>query len=59
MDRLIEAVADYLCRHRCDGLFRLTLDLTRRRLFAEVGAVEVAKGAVAPRRRAQRRGEPP
>jgi hypothetical protein len=48
MDRLIEAAADYLCRHRSDGLFRLTLDLTRRRLFAEVGAVEVAKGAVAP-----------
>jgi len=31
-------------------LLRLTLDLTRRRLdlFAEVGAVEVVKGAVAP-----------
>jgi ABC-type Zn2+ transport system substrate-binding protein/surface adhesin len=32
------------------GLLRLTLDLTRRRpeLFAEIGAVEVVKGAVAP-----------
>ncbi len=32
------------------GLLRLTLDLTRRRLdlFAEVGAVEVDKGAVSP-----------
>jgi len=32
------------------GFLRLTLDLTRRRLdiFAEVGAVEVVKGAVAP-----------
>jgi len=31
------------------GLLRLTLDLTRLRLdFAEVGAVEVVKGAVAP-----------
>jgi hypothetical protein len=42
MDRLIEAVATYLCRHRSVGLLRLTLDLTRRRLdiFAEVGAVE-------------------
>jgi hypothetical protein len=32
------------------GLLRLTLDLTRHRLdlFAEVGAAEVVKGAVAP-----------
>jgi len=50
MDRLVEAVAAYLCRHRSVGLLRLTLDLTRRRLdiFAEVGAVEVVKGVVAP-----------
>jgi hypothetical protein len=47
MDRLIQAVAAYLCRHRSVGLLRLTLDLTRRRL-AEVGAVEVVKGAVSP-----------
>jgi hypothetical protein len=32
MDRLVEAVAAYLCRHRSVGLLRLTLDLTRRRL---------------------------
>jgi hypothetical protein len=50
MDRLMEAVAAYLCRHRSVGLLRLTLDLTPRRLdiFAEVGAVEVVKGVVAP-----------
>ncbi len=48
MDRLVEAVAEYLCRHRSVGLLRLTLDLTRRRLFAEIGAVEVDKGAVSP-----------
>jgi len=50
MDRIIDAVAAYLCRHRSVGLLRLTLDLTRRRLdlFAEIGAVEVAKGAVSP-----------
>jgi len=50
MDRLIEAVAVYLCRHRSVGLLRLTLDLTRRRLdlFAEIGAVEVVKGSVSP-----------
>jgi len=50
MDRLIEAVAEYLCRHRSVGLLRLTLDLTRRRpeLFAEIGAVEVAMGVVSP-----------
>jgi hypothetical protein len=50
MDRLIEAVAEYLCRHKSVGLLRLTLDLTRRRLdiFAEIGAVEVVKGAAAP-----------
>jgi hypothetical protein len=50
MDRLIEVIAAYLCRHRSVGLLRLTLDLTRRRpdLFAEVGAVEVVKSAVAP-----------
>ncbi len=47
MDRLVEAVAKYLCRHRSVGLLRLTLDLTLRRL-AEVGAVEVVKGAAAP-----------
>jgi len=50
MDRLVEAVAAYLCRHRSVGLLRLTLDLTRRRpeLFAKIGAVEVVKGAVSP-----------
>ena len=50
MDRLIEAIAEYLCRHRSVGLLRLALDLTRRRLdiFAEIGAVEVAMGVVAP-----------
>ena len=50
MDWLIDAVAAYLCRHRSVGLLRLTLDLTRRRpeLFAEIGAVEVVKGAAAP-----------
>ncbi len=50
MDRLIEAIAEYLCRRRSVGLFRLTLDLARRRLdlFAEIGAVEVDKGVVAP-----------
>jgi len=50
MDRLVEAVAAYLCQHRSVGLLRLTLDPMRRRLdlFAEIGAVEVAKGAVAP-----------
>jgi hypothetical protein len=50
MDRLIEAIAEYLCRHRSVGLFRLTLDLTRHRpdLFAEIGAAEVVKGAVSP-----------
>ncbi len=49
MDRLIEAVAEYLCRHRNVGLFRLTLDLTRLRLdFAEIGAVEVVKGTASP-----------
>ncbi len=50
MDRLIEVIAEYLCRHRSVGLLRLTLDLTRRRLdlFAEIGAVEVDKGAVVP-----------
>jgi hypothetical protein len=50
MDRLVETVAAYLCRHRSVGLLRLTLDLTRRRLdlFAEIGAVEVVKGVVAP-----------
>jgi hypothetical protein len=48
MDRLVEAVAAYLCRHRSVGLLRLVLDLTRRRLdlFAEIGAVEVVKGSV-------------
>jgi hypothetical protein len=50
MDRLIDTVAEYLCRHKSVGLLRLTLDLTRRRLdvFAEVGAVEVVKGVVPP-----------
>jgi hypothetical protein len=50
MNRLIDAVAAYLCRHRSVGLLRLTLDLTRRRLdlFAEIGAVEVVKGAATP-----------
>jgi len=50
MDRSVEAVAAYLCKHRSVGLLRLILDLTRRRLdlFAEVGAVEVVKSAVAP-----------
>jgi hypothetical protein len=50
MERLTETIAEYLCRHRSVGLLRLTLDLTRRRLdiFAEVGAVEVVKGVVAP-----------
>jgi len=50
MERLVETVAAYLCRHRSVGLLRLALDLTRRRLdlFAEVGAVEVVKGAVSP-----------
>jgi len=50
MDRLIEAVAAYLCRHRSAGLLRLTLDLTRRRLdiFAKIGAVEVVKSAMTP-----------
>jgi len=50
MEGLVETAAEYLCRHRSVGLLRLTLDLTRRRLdiFAEVGAVEVVRGAVAP-----------
>jgi len=50
MDRLAETVAEYLCQHRSVGLLRLTLDLTRRRLdiFAEIGAMEVAMGVVAP-----------
>jgi hypothetical protein len=50
MERLIETIAEYLCRHRSVGLLRLTLDLTRRRLdlFAVVGTVEVVKNAVAP-----------
>jgi hypothetical protein len=50
MDRLVEAVAAYLCQHRSVGLLHLTLDLTRRRpdLFAEIGAVEVAMGVVSP-----------
>ncbi len=50
MDRLVEAIAEYLCKHRSVGLLRLTLDLTRRRLdiFAEVGAVEVVEGVVVP-----------
>jgi hypothetical protein len=50
MERLIETIAAYLCRHRSVGLLRLTLNLTRHRLdlFAEIGAVEVAKGVVSP-----------
>jgi hypothetical protein len=50
MDKMVDAVTEYLCRHRSVGLFRLTLDLMRHRLdlFAEIGAVEVAMGAVAP-----------
>jgi hypothetical protein len=50
MEKLTEAVAAYLCRHRCVGLLRLMLDVMRRRLdlFAEIGAVEVVKGAAAP-----------
>jgi len=50
MDRMVNAVTEYLCRHRSVGLLRLTLDLMRRRLdlFAEIGAVEVVKGVVAP-----------
>jgi hypothetical protein len=48
MERLVETAAEYLCRHRSVGLLRLTLDLTRRRLFAEVGAAEVVKGSVSP-----------
>jgi hypothetical protein len=50
MDRMVEIVAEYLCRHRSVGLFRLTLDLTRRRLdiLAEIGVAEVVKGVVAP-----------
>jgi hypothetical protein len=47
MDRLVEAVAAHLCRHRSVELLRLTFDLTRRRL-AEVGVAEVVKGVVAP-----------
>jgi hypothetical protein len=40
MDKLVEAVAEYLCRHKSVGLLRLTLNLTRRRpdLFAEISA---------------------
>jgi hypothetical protein len=50
LNRVVDAVTEYLCRHRSVGLLRLTLDLMRRRLdlFAEIGAVEVVKGAVAP-----------
>ena len=50
MERLIETIAAYLCRHRSVGLLRLTLNLTRHRLdlFAEIGAVEVVKGAAVP-----------
>jgi len=48
MDRLIEAVAAYLCQHRSVGLLRLTLTRRRLDLFAEIGVVEVVKGTVAP-----------
>ena len=50
MEKLTEAVAAYPCRHGSVGLLRFTLDLTRDRLglFAEIGAVEVAKGVVSP-----------
>jgi len=58
MDRMVDAVTEYLCRRRSVGLLRLTLDLTRRRLdiFAEIGAAEVVKGVVAPPTPAQKRG---
>jgi len=58
MDRLAEAVAAYLCRHRSVGLLRLTLDLTRRRLdlFAEIGAAEVMKAPCPHPRPAQTPG---
>jgi len=61
MDRLVDAVAEYLCRHRRICLFRLTLDPTRLRLdlFAAIGAVEVVSGAVSHPRRAQTPGAPP
>jgi hypothetical protein len=48
MDRLVEAVAAYLCRYRSVGLLRLTFTRRRLDLFAEIGAVEVVKGAVVP-----------
>ena len=50
MNKLVETVAAHLCRSGSVGLFRLTLDLTWRRLdlFAGIGAVEVVKGAAAP-----------
>ena len=50
MEKLTEAVAAYPCRHGSVGLLRFTLDLTRHRLdlFAEIGAVEVVKGAAVP-----------
>jgi len=48
MDTLAEL--PHICRRRSVGLFHPALDLTRRRLelSAEVGAVEVVKGAAAP-----------
>ncbi len=50
MERQIETIAKYLCRHKSVGLLRFTLDLTRRRLdiFAEIGAAEVVKGSASP-----------
>jgi hypothetical protein len=47
MDRLAEAVAAHLCRHRASACSDSHFDLTRRKL-AEVGAVDVVKGVVAP-----------
>jgi hypothetical protein len=48
MDRFVEAVAAFLCRHRSVELLRLTLGLTRRRpdLFAEISAIEAVRNAV-------------
>ena len=47
MDKLIDSMAECLCRHRSVVSFRLTPNLMRRRLdlFTEVGAVEVVSGA--------------
>jgi hypothetical protein len=48
MDRLIEAVAAYLCQRRSVGLLCLTFTRRGLDLFAVVGAVEVVKSAVVP-----------